>query len=445
MKHLNTYYLYHHQPNPLPLDAVEDQAWLINNSVAYSVVAVIDAPSVSDAFQAAQCKAQARTLPRSTTVRVGNLFRETLPGDVLVTTNESWMVDTSQQVHKVSPQKGQKKRSFEQRSTISDLAWSPNGRILAVAENNRRVVLWDLETRDRYPAAYSRGEYAAAKCLAWSPDGMRLASAGSYSEVHIWRPAPWRTSGHTSGYTGSILICGTEEADASYEYIRCLAWTAEGNRIVAGREDGYLISWDANTGFGYRLQKRHEKSITALAFAPYETHLLLTASTDTTVQIWDCAADHECIRYQHAEAVTAAVWSPDGSLVASCERNDPTITLWHPQTGEVIDHIPLSIYTTQDLTIEALAWSPDGAFLAAGCDDGTIQLVDLALHQHIQTYWSTSIYQRRINALAWSPDSTMLASGGTAEVVDIWQVHPSQDNAEEIAAQSAALVEDPAK
>lgn len=430
MKQLTTFHLYHHQPDPLPLEAVEDRAWLINNAVAYSVVAVIDAPSAGDALQAAQCKAQARTLPRSTVVRAGNLFRETLPGDVLVTNNNAWMVDVSQQIRKVSYAKSQTRRSLGQRSTIDELAWSPDGRLLAVAENDRRVVLRTLEGRDEYPTAYRLGEYAAER-LAWSPDGMRLASGGCHGEVHIWRPAPWRSSGYNSGYTGSVLICGTEEVVSSYEQIHCLAWTPDGSRVVAGREDGCLISWNASTGFGYRLQKRHAKAITALAFSPREEHILLTASADTTVQIWDEEGEQEQIRYRHTRGVKAAVWSPDGSIVASCEQEDPTVSLWCSQTGDLLGRIPLSIYTTQALTIGVLAWSPDGTFLAAGCDDGTVQLIDLALYQHVQTYWADSIYRRKVKALAWSPDSTLLASGGTAAVVDIWQVRPCPPHEEE--------------
>lgn len=351
MPHLTTYHLFHRQADPLPPGAVDDHAWLINNACSYNVVAVIEAPGAGEALQAAQCKAQARTLPRSTLIRAGNLLRETLPGDVLVSKNEAWIVDASQQIRKVSYKTNQNRKSFRQRSTINDLAWSPNGLILAIAENDRRVVLRIPENTNEYPPAYSRGEYAAAERLAWSPDGTRLASAGSRSEVHIWQPALWRSN----GYTGSILICGTEEVVASYARIYRLVWTPDGSRIMAGREDGCLISWNASTGSGYRLQKRHAKAITALAFSPREEHLLLTASADTTVQIWDEVAEQEQVRFEHTASVTTAVWSPDGKVVASCEREDPTISLWSSQTGHLVARIPLSMYTIHDLTVYALA------------------------------------------------------------------------------------------
>jgi WD40 repeat protein len=439
---MTTYYLYHHHPDPLSPEEVGDHAWLINNTAAYSVVALIEAPNTSLALQAAVCKAKDQTLPRKTNVRAGNLLRETLPGDVLVTDRDAWMVETNaaSPLRKVSYEKSPTLKSFGLRSTINGLAWSPDGRLITVAEYDRRVVFCVLEGKNNYPTAYTRGEYAAER-LAWSPDGTRLASAGSRGEVHVFRPAPWRLGGYDSGYTGSLLICGHEENDSSYKHLHCLSWTPNGTRIVAGRDDGYLLSWDAQTGQDYQREKRHEKAITALAFSPHEPQVLLTGSADGTVQIWDEEEAHEHMRYTHTASVLTAVWSPDGNLVASCEKDDPTVHLWDARTGGLVTRIPLSIYTIEEPMVLSLAWSPDGTRLAAGCDDRTIQLIDPALRQHVQTYWTTRPYQgKTIYALAWSPDSTFLASGGSAGTVDVWQVRPALPHEEEV--DTRVLVED---
>lgn len=424
---MTTYYLYHHYPDPLSPEAVGDSHWLINNTASYSMVAVIDAPDASLALHAAICKANDQTVPRKTAVRAGNLLRETFPGDVLVSSTDAWMVQTNaaSPLRKVSYEKSPTLRSFGQRSTVDGLAWSPDGRLLAIAENDRRVVLRTLDGKDDYPPAYTRGEYAAER-LAWSPDGTRLASAGSHGEVHLFSPAPWRTSGYGCGYTGSLLICGHAENDWSYKHLHGVVWTPDGSRIVAGREDGCVLSWNAATGQDYQKKPRHAKTITTLAFSPREPHVLLTASTDTTVQIWDEATEQERVRYTHTASVLAAVWSPDGRLVASCEKDEPVVHLWDAHTGDLLMRVPLSIYTTNEPTIHSLAWSPDGSLLAAGCDDRTIQLIDPAHFQHTQTYWTTRSYQgQKVYALAWSPDGTLLASGGSAGTVDVWQIRPA--------------------
>jgi dipeptidyl aminopeptidase/acylaminoacyl peptidase len=422
MKELQTYHLYHHQPDPLPLEEVADRAWLINNAVAYSMAAVIQAPDVAEALQAAQCKATSRPLPRRAAVQASNLFRETLPGDVLVAEKAAWMVDETNQARPLAyplnqPWKHLRQHSYHQ-AAVATLAWSPDGKIIAaVAAADHRVVLHVVTSDEGYRNAYHRGEGHSVMALAWSPRGTRLAAARYDGDIHLWKPAPWEHG----GVSGSILICRTEERGRSYVTAHCVAWSPDEERIFAGYADGMLAAWDARTGAVLLSQREyHSKAITTLAFAPYHEHLLLSASADTSVRVWDCATDRETI-YQHAAAVVAAVWSPDGKLVASCERGDATIYLWNPQTGALLERIPLSVSSTRLPEVCSLAWSPDGRVLAAGCDENTIQLIDLAQRQHVHTY-RVDVHSRRcVEALAWSPDGSLLAAGDGSTGIDLWQ------------------------
>ena len=141
------------------------------------------------------------------------------------------------------------------------------------------------------------------------------------------------------------------------------------------------------------------------------------------MRIWDQENDQE-VCYQHSAGVTAARWSPDGTLVASSTQHDETLHLWDAQTGEPGLRIPLSLASTKQLEIRALAWSPDGRWLAAGCDDSTVQIVDIARCQHIHTYRVSTQAHLQVKALAWTPDGTMLAAGsdGYHAGVVLWQV-----------------------
>jgi transcription initiation factor TFIID subunit 5 len=66
----------------------------------------------------------------------------------------------------------------------------------------------------------------------------------------------------------------------------------------------------------------------------------------------------------------------------------------------------------------SLAFSPDGASLAAGCDDGSIAVWDLGSAQaQAQLAGHTSA----VHTLAWSHGSgTVLASGGADCTVRLW-------------------------
>jgi WD40 repeat protein len=67
---------------------------------------------------------------------------------------------------------------------IADIAWSPDGRTLALGSGNGLVFLLDAEQLDARPRILS-GHSAAVTGLAFSADGMLLASAGG-GDVRLW-------------------------------------------------------------------------------------------------------------------------------------------------------------------------------------------------------------------------------------------------------------------
>jgi WD40 repeat protein len=128
----------------------------------------------------------------------------------------------------------------------------------------------------------------------------------------------------------------------------------------------------------------------------------------------------------HAGAVSSVAWSPDGTLLVSvCAKDDQSLHFWDPTSGEPAERIPLSVYSTHLLTILSVAWSPSGRYIAAGCDDGTLQVVDVWRRRHITTYRSETAY--KIKSVAWSPDGNYIVTGGSTHwgnsgKVRIWQV-----------------------
>jgi WD40 repeat protein len=66
--------------------------------------------------------------------------------------------------------------------------------------------------------------------------------------------------------------------------------------------------------------------------------------------------------------------------------------------------------------VQALAWSPNGKYLASGSWDSTVQVWEAASGRRLFTYRG---HDNLVSALAWSPDGKRIASA--AYDLQVWQ------------------------
>jgi WD40 repeat protein/serine/threonine protein kinase len=125
----------------------------------------------------------------------------------------------------------------------SMLCWSPDGKHLAVAGEDQRVVIRDPTTDDVRPLSgpTSNNELADIVCaVAWSPDGKRLVAAGPEGTFVAWDTATWQ-----------IALILHQPSPGAFNQRRTmpgqggtLAWNPD-NRQLAFFGGGKVIIWDA--------------------------------------------------------------------------------------------------------------------------------------------------------------------------------------------------------
>ena len=117
----------------------------------------------------------------------------------------------------------------------------------------------------------------------------------------------------------------------------------------------------------------------------------------------------------HSDAARAVAFSPDGRYVASGGR-DLHIRIWDTITYELL-LAPLEGHTGQ---INSVAFSPDGAILASGSADGTVRLWEIASGEEVTSALSGD--QDAVWSVAFSPDGRRLASAGEDGSIIMWNL-----------------------
>lgn len=239
---------------------------------------------------------------------------------------------------------------------VNAVAFSPKGRLLASASDDKKVLLWDAHTRKAL--ARLEGHDDNVLGVAFSPDGTLLASASRDGTVILWDAATHQRRG--------------QPLDAKHKEAWSVAFHPDGRTLAVAHEDGAVVLWDVAHGRNsVKLRatlEGHNKRVLSLAYSP-DGKLLATASADWRVALWDAASGRRLAWLEHhTDQVRSLAFSADGKVLASTGA-DRAVALW----GVDLRKLLVSLQGHQNV-VRAVAFSPDGKHLVSGGDDQSLVL-----------------------------------------------------------------------
>ncbi len=185
------------------------------------------------------------------------------------------------------------------------LAFTANNKQLISVDNNKQVLLWDVDNADAQPTTLVESD-SKINNIAFDPNQNILAIAKQTGKVTILN------------LKGGVV----KDFQADNSPIVSLAFSNSGERLATGSESGMLRVWDMNATMTDE-QKEHRARINCIAFSK-DGLQLATASFDKTVRIWNANNLNEIpiILDDHNDWVWTIAFTPDNTkLLAGCKDN----------------------------------------------------------------------------------------------------------------------------
>ena len=194
----------------------------------------------------------------------------------------------------------------DEAGNINSVAYSPDGRYVAIAVDLRWAYLWDLNSDRKF--GWGRTDASEVYAVAFSPDGKYLAIGNDNGKALLWELSSWWTDDVTS-----------RNMDAGGN-VQAVAFSPDGKYLAADGYDG----------------------------------------SDTNVSIYNVSSSTKVWQIDHDHDSYAIAFSPDGEYLA-VGGDDERITLYRIRANITKEKVILASGKVRDL-----AWSPDGTLISDG-------------------------------------------------------------------------------
>jgi WD40 repeat protein len=124
-------------------------------------------------------------------------------------------------------------------------------------------------------------------------------------------------------------------------YVSLVAFSHDSTRLASASSDSTVKIWDASSGDCLQTLEGHSDCVRSVAFS-HDSTRLASASDDKTVKIWD-ASSGACLQTLegHSDYVRSVAFSHDSTRLASSSYNS-TVKIWDASSGDCLQTLTIS-------------------------------------------------------------------------------------------------------
>lgn len=332
----------------------------------------------------------------------------------------------------------------------------------------------DLSSSDTFASSDNCG-FCDCRAVVFSPSGSHVAFGYSRWRLMVlaWNNKTNRPKMEEQSLTFQCneKVCSLAFGEISQNWecnepkIKCcgISFKDPGNRLVlaAGLTGGRVKVYSVYKNCLLLNLLDHKGTVNGLSFKPNGSLILCSASSDSTLKLWDLKNDGNLFKTLKApSSILSCCWSPCGELLASTGRNhlvliwrssdwsilrlldshknkvlwsqfsadgfllatasaDSTVIVWDPWSGEALktlNHLlppPSLVFAGGENghAVRDLAFAAGGQELFTVCDDGFLRLWDLEVVKDKGKECVKKCAVPNAISCALSPDNSVIAIG----------------------------------
>jgi len=245
-----------------------------------------------------------------------------------------------------------------------------------------------------------------------SADGRYVVSGAKFGySVMLWRAAD-----------GFLLWEKEHESE-----VECVMFSPDGKRIATGGEDFYLRIWDTETG-NEITKVEHGSGIDGISWS-YNGQIIATGDEEGMLSLWDADSYRLLRKINVGSTINSIQFTTDdqkilvgGNIQRKDESGNNTIYDGFAKLLDASTLKTLKQYEGPEGSVKSVRMSNNEKYVATGDFDRKARLFDLETGDLLHTFYEPE----KIEAVAFSPDNAYLLTGGHDNQINFYRMSDFQ-------------------